>query len=114
MRFVIIIIVEVILVTDIIIVEVILVTDIIAIIMMAIGQVAQEDGAGVVLCVRARDRSGAAITGDSAIPAFTLAVQAVEQVIIMVDYHDYHDYYDCDDCDDCDDHNDLDCPVPRG
>lgn len=44
-------------------------------------EVAQEDGAGVVLCVRARDRSGAAITGDSAIPAFTLAVQAVEQCL---------------------------------
>ena len=42
-------------------------------------QVAREDGAGVVLCVKARDRSGAA--GDSAIPAFTIAVQDVEQVL---------------------------------
>jgi hypothetical protein len=44
-------------------------------------EVAQEDGAGVVLCVRARDRNGAAITGDSAIPAFTLAVLDVEQCL---------------------------------
>ena len=45
-------------------------------------QVAREDGAGVVLCVKARDRSGAA--GDSAIPAFTIAVQDVEQVTEMI------------------------------
>jgi len=44
-------------------------------------EVAQENGAGVVLCVRPRDRNGAAITGDSAIPAFTVAVQDVEQCL---------------------------------
>ena len=42
-------------------------------------QVAREDGAGVVLCVKARDRSGAV-----AIPAFTIAVQDVEQVTEMI------------------------------
>jgi len=43
-------------------------------------EVAQEDGAGVVLCVKARDRNGAA-SGDSAIPSFTINVQAVEQCL---------------------------------
>merc|ERR1719234_2171863 len=46
-------------------------------------EVVQEDGAGVALCVRALDRSGVSAT-DSTIPAFTIAVQDVEQVIVMI------------------------------
>ena len=44
-------------------------------------KVAREDGAGVVLCVKARDRTGA--TGDPAIPAFTINVQDIDLVIIV-------------------------------
>ena len=42
-------------------------------------KVAREDGAGVVLCVKARDRTGA--SGDPAIPAFTINVQDIDLVI---------------------------------
>ena len=45
-------------------------------------KVAREDGAGVILCVKARDRTGA--TGDPAIPAFTINVQDIDLVIITV------------------------------
>ena len=45
-------------------------------------KVAREDGAGVVLCVKARDRTGA--TGDPAIPAFTINVQDIDLVIIVM------------------------------
>ena len=49
-------------------------------------KVAREDGAGVVLCVKARDRTGA--TGDPAIPAFTINVQDIDLVIIvMIHFH---------------------------
>ena len=44
-------------------------------------KVAREDGAGVVLCVKSRDRTGA--TGDPAIPAFTINVQDIDLVIIV-------------------------------
>jgi len=39
-------------------------------------EVAREDGAGVILCVKARDRTGA--TGDPAIPAFTINIQDID------------------------------------
>merc|ERR1719234_1745922 len=43
-------------------------------------EVVQDEGAGVVLYVKALDRSGVSAT-DSTIPAFTIAVQDVEQCL---------------------------------
>ena len=45
-------------------------------------KVARADGAGVVLCVKSRDRTGS--TGDPAIPAFTINVQDIDLVIIVM------------------------------
>ena len=45
-------------------------------------KVAREDGAGVALCVKSRDRTGA--TGDPAIPAFTINVQDIDLVKIVM------------------------------